>query len=204
MKPSLFSLFVLFAFFTSLTTAKFLLDSQGEPIENGGSYYILPHIWPIGGGLDLAKTGNETCPYSVVQLPYSIDTDYGLPWIVTSPLKIRYITPSINVDFFSVEGKVPSCVLVPSKWTIVEEDGVKSVKISGGYEKTLQGSFRIQPYTLFAYKIVFCPLNGDSCRDLGIARGNDGNSLLVITDDYLLIAVFIKAESYNARRASIM
>ncbi|XP_054781866.1 factor Xa inhibitor BuXI-like, partial [Prosopis cineraria] len=105
---------------------------------------------------------------------------------------------------FSVEGKVPSCVPVPSKWTIVEEDGVKSVKISGWYEKTLRGWFRIQPYTLFTYKIVFCPIDGDSCRDLGIARGNDGNSLLVITDDYPLIAVFIKAESSDARRASIM
>ncbi|XP_054779697.1 factor Xa inhibitor BuXI-like [Prosopis cineraria] len=205
MKPSLFSLFVLFAFFTSLTTAKFLLDSQGEPIENGASYYITGPIRPGPGGMDLAKTRNETCPFSVVQLPTSIFPDYGLPWTVTSPSNIRYITPITNVSFFSVEGKVPSCVPVPSKWTIVEgEDGVKSVKISGGYEKTLQGWFRIQPYTLIAYKIVFCPINGDSCRDIGIAIDHDGNWLLVITDGYPLLAVFRKAESSDARRASTM
>ncbi|XP_054782448.1 kunitz-type elastase inhibitor BrEI-like [Prosopis cineraria] len=138
MKPSLFSLLVLFSFFTSLTTAKFLLDSQGEPIVNGASYYITGPIWPGPGGLDLAKTGNETCPFSIVQHPTSIFPDYGLPWTVTSSLKIRYIKPNTNVDFFSVEGKVPSCVPVPSKWTIVEEDGVKSVKISGWYKKTLR------------------------------------------------------------------
>ncbi|XP_054781867.1 factor Xa inhibitor BuXI-like [Prosopis cineraria] len=189
MKPSLFSLLVLFSFFTSLTTAKFLLDGQGEPIVNGASYYIHSPITPGPGGLDLAKTGNETCPHSVVQRPSSIFPDYGF----------------INVDFFSIEGKVLSYVPVPSRWTIVEgEDGMKSMKISGGYEKTMQCSFRIQPYTLFTYKIVFCPINGDSCRDLGIARGNDGNSLLVITDDYPLIAVFINAESSDARRTSIM
>ncbi|XP_054781852.1 trypsin inhibitor DE-3-like [Prosopis cineraria] len=169
MKPSLLSLLVLFSFFTSLTTAKFLLDSQGEPIVNGASYYIHSPITPGPGGLDLAKTGNETCPHSVVQRPSSIFPDYG---------------------------KVLSYVPVPSRWTIVEgEDGMKSMKVSGGYEKTLRGSFRIQPHTLFTYKIVFCPINGDSCRDLGIARGNDGNSLLVITGDYPLIAIFIKAKS---------
>ncbi|XP_054779870.1 trypsin inhibitor DE-3-like [Prosopis cineraria] len=204
MKPSSFSLFVLFAFFTSLTTARFLVDSQGEPIVNGASYYIVHPIWPGPGGLDLAKTGNETCPLSVVQLPFSIFPERGLPWTVKSPSEIVNITSSTNVDFFSVEGKVPSCVPVPSKWTIVEgEDGVKSVKISG-YEKTLQGWFRIQQYSILANKIEFCPVNGDSCKDLGISRDNDGNSLLVITDDNPLIVVFIKAESSDARRASII
>ncbi|XP_054781862.1 trypsin inhibitor 1B-like [Prosopis cineraria] len=154
-------------------------------------------------GLDLANTGNETCSLSVAQLPHTIDIDYGLPCAVTSPLKIRYIISSINVDFF-VEGKVPSCVPVPSKWTIVEgEDGIQSMKISE-YEKTLQGWFKIQQYPNFTRKIMFCPINGDSWRDLKISRSHDGIMRLVITDDNPLIAIFIRDQSSDVRKASII
>ncbi|XP_054779698.1 trypsin inhibitor DE-3-like [Prosopis cineraria] len=201
MKPVLFSLFVLLAFSSSSATSKFVLDSEGNELINGGTYYILPHIWALGGGLRLAKTGNETCPLSVVQSPFEVDN--GFPWTIRSPLKIRILPLDSNVDFFSVKGKVPSCVPIPSVWTMVEEDGLKSVKIAE-YEKAQEGWFRIQQYTSIAYKIVFCPINGDSCRDLGISRGNDGKSLLVITNDTPLYVVFIKAESSDARRASIM
>ncbi|XP_054779718.1 factor Xa inhibitor BuXI-like [Prosopis cineraria] len=204
MKTSLFSLFVLFAFlFTSSATAKFVLDSRGNPLENGGSYYILPHIWPLGDGLDLAKTGNnETCPLSVVVLPYTININYGLPWTILSPSRIRFVPTNTKLDFFSVEGKVPTCVPIPSKWSILEgEDGIKSVEISG-CEKTVEGRFKIEATTSYAYKIVFCPINGDSCKDLGMSSSG---RQLVITDDIPLYVVFFKAESSSdAQRASIM
>ncbi|KAI9100802.1 hypothetical protein K1719_024164 [Acacia pycnantha] len=193
MKPSLFALFFfLFAFIASSAKAQFVVDNHGNNVINGGRYYILPNIWAIGGGLKLAKTGNETCPLSVVQSPAEVDN--GLPWTIMSPLRILYITTNTRLDFFSVKGKVPSCVPLPSKWTIVEgEDGIKYVKIRG-FKNTLQGWFKIQQYNSIAYKIVFCPVNGDSCRNLGISRDEHGNRFLVITDDPLVV-IFVKVES---------
>ncbi|XP_054781851.1 trypsin inhibitor A-like [Prosopis cineraria] len=144
MKPSLFSLSVLFAFISSFATAQFVLDIEGNYLINGGTYYILPHIWALGGGLKLAKTGNETYPLSVVQSPFETDNGCG------------------------------------SGLLLKKEDGNKPVKIIR-YENTLKGWFKIQQYNSWAYKIVFCPTNGDSCGDLGISRDDDGKRLLVIT-----------------------
>ncbi|XP_054779556.1 trypsin inhibitor DE-3-like [Prosopis cineraria] len=198
MKPSLFSLSVLFAFISSFATAQFVLDIEGNYLINGGTYYILPHIWALGGGLKLAKTGNETYPLSVVQSPF--ETDNGLPWRITSPLRIKFIPANTSLDF-STLGKVPRLW----KWAVVEEeDGNKPVKIIR-YENTLKGWFKIQQYNSWAYKIVFCPTNGDSCGDLGISRDDDGKRLLVITDDNPLFVVFVKAESSDSQiRASII
>nr|C0HK48.1 RecName: Full=Trypsin inhibitor; Short=ClTI [Cassia leiandra] len=37
------------------------LDSDGEPIRNGGGlYYILPVVQGKGGGLEFAKTGSQS------------------------------------------------------------------------------------------------------------------------------------------------
>ncbi|KAK4269866.1 hypothetical protein QN277_022967 [Acacia crassicarpa] len=131
MKSSLIALFTLFAFIASSAKAEFVVDVNGDPVINGGTYYILPYIWALGGGVGLAKTGNETCPLTVVQSRAEVDN--GLPWRISSPLRILYLPTNARLDFFSVQGKVPNCVPSPSSWTIVEkEDGVKSVKINIG------------------------------------------------------------------------
>ncbi|KAI9072081.1 hypothetical protein K1719_045952 [Acacia pycnantha] len=78
-----------------------------------------------------------------------------------------------------------------------EEDGVKSVKISG-YGNTITGVFQIQKYTNIGYKIVFCPTDGDSCGDIGLSsRG------LVITDDIPLGLIFVKVESSEVSKQVI-
>ncbi|XP_054781861.1 kunitz-type serine protease inhibitor DrTI-like [Prosopis cineraria] len=114
---------------------------------------------------------------------------------------------------------------MPSKWIVVDEDGTKSVKVSA-YENIPNGRFKIQPVYSWAYKIVFCPIYGDSCGDLGISkdvdgkrrfglvqdscrdlrisRSHDGIMRLVITDDNPLIAIFIRDQSSDARRASVI
>ncbi|KAI9100816.1 hypothetical protein K1719_024178 [Acacia pycnantha] len=189
MKPSLIALFTLFAFIASPAKA-IVIDGHGEPVINGGTYYIYLVINNTYSGLALAKTGNETCPLSVKpDLSVPIHLDDGLPWKISSPVRSRFVPTNVWVDFFTVEETKPSCVPFPSKWTIVEEeDGVKSVKVSGhGYENTITGVFRIQKYSTFRYKIVFCPADSDSCGDIGLSsRG------LVITDDVPLSLIFVK------------
>ncbi|KAK4269867.1 hypothetical protein QN277_022967 [Acacia crassicarpa] len=198
MKSSLIALFTLFAFIASSAKAEFVVDVNGDPVINGGTYYILPYIWALGGGVGLAKTGNETCPLTVVQSRAEVDN--GLPWRISSPLRILYLPTNARLDFFSVQGKVPNCVPSPSSWTIVEkEDGVKSVKISE-YKNTIKGVFMIQKYTQIAYKIVFCPTDGNSCVDIG--RSSRG-LCLVITNDIPLGVVFVKAESSEVSKQVI-
>ncbi|KAK4269868.1 hypothetical protein QN277_022968 [Acacia crassicarpa] len=190
MKPSLIALFTLFAFIASSAKA-IVLDGHGEPVINGRTYYILPVTNVIGNGLTLVKTGNETCPLSVKPYPsVPIHLEDGLPWKISSPVRSRFLPTDVRTDFFTVDETKPSCVPFPSKWTIVEEeDGVKSVKVSGYYENTITGVFRIQKYATFTYKIVFCPTDGDSCGDIGLSsRG------LVITDDVPLGFMFIYVE----------
>ncbi|KAK4269872.1 hypothetical protein QN277_022971 [Acacia crassicarpa] len=195
MKSSLIALFTLFAFIASSAKAEFVVDVNGQPVINGGTYYIQPYIWAIGGGLRVGITGNETCPLSVVVSPFEVDK--GLSWRISSPLKILYVRTNSRVDF-SVEGKLPNCAPSPKSWTIVEEEhGVESVKISG-YKNTIKGVFKIQKYTQIAYKIVFCSTDGDSCGDIGLS-----NRRLVITDDNPLGLVFVKAESTEVSKQVI-
>ena len=77
--------FLLSAFISHLPSATlaFVLDMDGEPLRNGGTYYILPVLRGRGGGIGRAATGNETCPLSVVQERF--EGDIGLPIRISSP-----------------------------------------------------------------------------------------------------------------------
>ncbi|KAI4299823.1 hypothetical protein L6164_033248 [Bauhinia variegata] len=91
MKIVFFALFLLFAFSTKLpsATADFVQDVEGNLIENGGSYYILPVIRGHGGGLGLTQVGNETCPLTVAQARSEISS--GSPVRIASPYLISHI-----------------------------------------------------------------------------------------------------------------
>ncbi|KAI4352002.1 hypothetical protein L6164_006295 [Bauhinia variegata] len=53
-------------------------DTDGDPVLNGaGRYHILPVFRGNGGGLTLARAGNETCPRTVVQAHSQLSN--GLP-----------------------------------------------------------------------------------------------------------------------------
>lgn len=76
MKPVLLltlSFLPLFAFLTNLPLAfsndvELVLDTNGNQIFPGLTYYILPAIvGPPGGGLKLGQTGESTCPTTVLQ-----------------------------------------------------------------------------------------------------------------------------------------
>lgn len=73
----------LFALITNLplvfsNNVEQVLDTNGNPIFPGGTYYIMPAMFgPPGGGLKLSKTGNSDCPVTVLQ-DYS-EVFHGLP-----------------------------------------------------------------------------------------------------------------------------
>ncbi|XP_057723022.1 factor Xa inhibitor BuXI-like [Arachis stenosperma] len=197
---NVFAIFILFAFISihlpSLATAE-LIDTDGNLIENDGSYYILPVFRGNGGGIGQTATGNETCPLTVVQQHSEVDN--GLPIIISSPLKIRYLGEGIRLDLsFSF---VPLCTPIPSKWTLVKgllEGEGAAVKLTGFYENQVQGWFEIRK-TLDVFKLSFCASSNNNCMDIGVKRDDEGNRLLVTTEDNPFVVVFKKARSsYSA------
>lgn len=75
MKTALFALFLLAIITSKLpSTTAFVVDADGDPLKNGGKYYIIPALRGKGGGIGLTKTGNETCPLTVVQLQSELAT----------------------------------------------------------------------------------------------------------------------------------
>ncbi|XP_027335229.1 trypsin inhibitor DE-3-like [Abrus precatorius] len=194
------TMFALFLFSSALfsylpwATADFVLDIDGNPIVNGAAYHILPAIWAVGGGIAYAKTGNETCPLTVVV--ENSEVDPGLPIKISSPALIAFITTDLRLELAFTT--VPKCAPTPSKWTVVE--GLPqgpAVKLTG-YDHTVRGSFNIEKSGFsFAYKLRFCAADTDTCVHIGL-HVLDFHKTLVVTEDYPLDVVFRKANHVDA------
>ncbi|QCE11195.1 trypsin inhibitor A-like [Vigna unguiculata] len=176
---TLFSLFLLCGFTSYLPSGTaYLVDTDGNLIENGGSYFITTGN---GGGVEFAATGNETCPLSVVQniSPFSS----GLPVKLSTLRFIPYIAEGLNLDIgFPF---ISPCAPTPSWWEVVK--GVKgglSVKLSG-YDNTVPGGFRIRSVRndiVRGYNLLFCP-EDTSCGYVGVDLDSKKNRSLVVTQD---------------------
>ncbi|KAL1339223.1 hypothetical protein AAHE18_U019400 [Arachis hypogaea] len=197
---NVFAIFILFTFISihlsSLATAE-LVDTDGDLIRNGGLYYILPVFRGNGGGIGRTSTGNETCPLTVVQQRSEVDK--GLPIIISSPFRIGFLYEGLPLDLsFSF---VPLCTPTPSKWILVKgllEGEGATVKLTGFYENEVQGWFEIRKH-LDDYKLSFCASSNNNCVDIGVKRDDEGNRLLVATEDNPFVVNFKKAtSSYSA------
>ncbi|XP_054781571.1 trypsin inhibitor DE5 alpha chain-like [Prosopis cineraria] len=190
MKATLLALFLVLAFTSA--KADFVIDTEGNRMRNGGQYYILPAHEGNGGGIDLAATGKESCPLTVVQTPS--EQSNGLPTRISSPYRIADLPTNFPVEFTVVAP--PKCAQTPAKWTIVgREDERREVKLAG-HKNTERGSFEIRTHRGTTYKMVFCPSDEEySCAALGISKDKKGNRRLVIDNDNPFIVVFQRAGS---------
>ncbi|XP_027335227.1 trypsin inhibitor B-like [Abrus precatorius] len=183
------------AFFSYLpwATAGVVVDTDGNPIINGGAYYISPVIWAVGGGIGYAKTGNETCPLSVV---VENELSPGLPIRISSPFKILYINTGLPLDLAFTA--VPKCAPTPSKWTVVEGLPHGPVVKLTGYDHTVNGWFLIEKGEIdFAYKLRFCEINTDKCGYVG-THVQGFHKTLVLKEKNPLLVVFRKVEKDDA------
>ncbi|KAF7813421.1 kunitz-type trypsin inhibitor KTI1-like [Senna tora] len=188
MKIALLALSLSLLAFFSATTSAVVLDTDGDAVQNGGSYYILPAFRGKGGGLGLARTGYETCPLSVVQDSNQLSN--GMPVEISSPLRITIIKEGfpLNLRFEAV----PICAVTPSRWTVVK-DAPHPVKLTGFYENTLSGSFTIEKYDM-DYKLKFCGRESDTCADVGVYVDENGVRQLVMGEaNGQLVVKFKKA-----------
>ncbi|XP_028777977.1 trypsin inhibitor DE5 alpha chain-like [Neltuma alba] len=191
MKAALLALFFLVFAFTSAKAGVLVVDTEGNPVRNGGSYNILPARSGNGGGLDLAATGGESCAVTVVQA--LSEQSNGSPTRLSSPYRVRYLCTNLEVDLTAVAP--PQCAAKPARWTIVgQEEENRQVKLAGQPD-TVRGSFRIQTHRGSTYKIVFCESGEESCRALGLSNDNKGHRILSVNDENPFVVVFRKAES---------
>nr|AAB26177.1 Kunitz-type trypsin inhibitor A chain, ACTI-A [Acacia confusa, seeds, Peptide, 136 aa] [Acacia confusa] len=136
---------------------KELLDADGDILRNGGAYYILPALRGKGGGLTLAKTGDESCPLTVVQA--QSETKRGLPAVIWTPPKIAILTPGFYLNFEFQPRDLPACLQKYSTLPWKVEGESQEVKIAPKEkEQFLVGSFKIKPYR-DDYKLVYCEGN---------------------------------------------
>ncbi|KAG5002220.1 trypsin inhibitor DE-3-like [Glycine soja] len=185
----LFGLFLLSAFtlYPPSTMAQPVFDLDGHPVINGGSYYIMEYM---GSGVELAKTGNETCPLSVVQSSSFGST--GLPVKISSMLRTPFVTIGrVDLSFTGV----PDCATTPSGWTVVEGLPEGSVVKITGYENTENGHFLIEKASFRnIYKLSFCIVGKLGCGTIGLIKDDKQNDLLGVTWDYAFEFVLVKTD----------
>lgn len=184
MKSStLFALFLLSAIFTSYlpsATAGDVVDTDGNPVENGGTYFVLPTIILNGGGIEYATFGNETCPVTVAQSRDQFCK--GFPITISSPARIRHISEglSLNIGFTFASPCSPA-----SEWTIVKDqpEGL-AVKLTG-FKNTVPGVFtlkRVPADEIIGYNILFCPLDNNPCGYVAVHFDQFRNRRLVVSE----------------------
>ncbi|KAK7256228.1 hypothetical protein RIF29_29667 [Crotalaria pallida] len=185
MKKSTFTLFALF-FLVAITThlpsatAQFVVDTDGNPLRNGGTYYILPLVRGYGGGIELAQTGNDTCPLTVA-LSRSEASD-GIPITISSLFKTFFITHELPLELKFSDSDLPSCTPTPPKWNVVKDELAEegwSIKVSDDSE----GWFFIHSsdYDAQFYQLVFRSHDDAVRGDIGIDFDSDGTGRLVVT-----------------------
>nr|P10821.1 RecName: Full=Trypsin inhibitor 1A; AltName: Full=WTI-1A [Psophocarpus tetragonolobus] len=169
-----------------------LLDSEGELVRNGGTYYLLPDRWALGGGIEAAATGTETCPLTVVRSPNEVSV--GEPLRISSQLRSGFI-PDYSVVRIGFANP-PKCAPSPW-WTVVEDQPQQpSVKLSELKSTKFDYLFKFEKVTskFSSYKLKYCAKR-DTCKDIGIYRDQKGYERLVVTDENPLVVIFKKVES---------
>lgn len=192
MKASqLFLCFILFSICTNSLlcaaadgAAAAVVDIDGNPVQAGVDYYMLPVIRGRGGGLTL---GNNTCPLDVVQEPLEVDN--GLPLRFRPSISnegVVRVSADQNIIFSAASICVQSTV-----WTLRFDEPTQKYLIStGGVEGnpgrgTVSNWFRLDEYEN-DYKLVYCPSVCDTCRvicgEIGVSVQNGSRSLVLNAD----------------------
>lgn len=190
MKPTRFVLSAIFLVFSALappTSAdEPVRDTDGNVLQRGVDYYILPAVTDIGGGLTLAGR-NGSCPLSVALA--SLPSDNGLP-LQFSPEDDDDDTVELSTDTNVIFSASTICVQ-STVWKLERDEGEGRYYVAiGGVagnpgKETLSNWFKIESYQ-GVYKLVFCPTVCDYCRpvcgSLGVYE-QGGRQWLGIRDD---------------------
>ncbi|XP_059300056.1 kunitz trypsin inhibitor 5-like [Lycium ferocissimum] len=166
-----------------------VLDINGDKVQAGPNYFILPVIRGRGGGLTPYNVKqNNTCPRDIMQWNYNDEP--GLPVVFTrldAKKGVVRLSTDLNVRFYT-----PTICARETIWKLGPyDDKLKQYfVVTGGVEgnpgqQTLSSWFKIEKFKK-DYKFVFCPsvckICKVICKDVGIFRTKDGVRLLALSD----------------------
>ncbi|CAK8532488.1 unnamed protein product [Lathyrus sativus] len=200
--------FLLFVFITNLSLAfsnedvEQVLDVNGNPIFPGGQYYIRPAIrGPPGGGVRLGRTGDLSCPVTVLQDRREVKNGLRVKFVIPgiSPGIIFTGTP-IEIEYT----RKPSCAK-SSKWLVFVDNVIQKACVGiGGPEnypgvQTLSGLFKIEKHESgFGYKLGFCIKGSPTCLDIGRFDNDEAGRRLNLTEHEAFQVEFVEAEANDA------
>ncbi|KAI4297222.1 hypothetical protein L6164_037117 [Bauhinia variegata] len=167
--------------FAYKATSSVIVDTNNNPVRNGGdAYYLIPVSNELSGGLALATVGNEAEPKAVV---FDTDKSPGLPVRFESSYKTAFITSSffLNIRFVSSSSDL-------GVWDVSQEFPIGwAVRVSD----TITGPFRVES-ARGGYKIVYYPDQGETGGDIGLVH-RDGKYRLAVKDGQPFIFQIKKA-----------
>ncbi|XP_021748587.1 factor Xa inhibitor BuXI-like [Chenopodium quinoa] len=135
---------LLFVLSPSPSSADLVLDTDGNPLQNGGQYYILPHSKNTGGLIvdGLVKPG-QICPAYVGTAHSGED---GMPLEILSQYRVFHLSTSLPLQL-TFKPLVPFCGFMPLRWWVAPSDANDQSRIIVGVE----GPFK-PTYAFFAEK----------------------------------------------------
>ncbi|XP_050228060.1 kunitz type trypsin inhibitor 111-like [Mercurialis annua] len=156
-----------------------VLDTDGQPLQSGVEYYILPAVTDVSGGVTLFE-GKNNCPLLVGQEPLGPEFSLGLP-VTLEPFAEGETIIREDRDL-TVTFQVFSICIQSTIWRVGEENPKtrrRPVVIAGERDY-----FRIQKNETGIYDIVWCPTEvcpicRFRCGSAGIVVEN-GNRLLAL------------------------
>ncbi|MCD7453918.1 hypothetical protein HAX54_022674 [Datura stramonium] len=166
-----------------------VLDINGDEVQAGPNYFVLPVIRGRGGGLTPFNVKqNNTCPRDIMQ--WADEDEEGLPVVFTrvdAEKGVVRVSTDLNVRFYT-----PTICARETIWKIGEyDDKLKQYfVVTGGVEgnpgqQTVGNWFKIEKFGS-DYKFVHCPsvckFCKVICKDVGISITKDGIRLLALSD----------------------
>ncbi|KMS98968.1 hypothetical protein BVRB_3g067080 [Beta vulgaris subsp. vulgaris] len=127
---SLISLTLLLIFSALSISTAFVLDTDGEPLVNGGQYYIIPQSAGImGRGLTLiSKPDASPCPLHITR--DKDETSLGIPATITSPFKVEFITDSVPINI--VFKDTPNICVQSLAWQMIPDETTGQFYVATG------------------------------------------------------------------------
>ncbi|KAL2903876.1 Endogenous alpha-amylase/subtilisin inhibitor [Bienertia sinuspersici] len=165
------------------------MDADGEPMLNGGTYYILPQN---GSGLTFVPP-NTTSPCSLYITQESDPTSDGLPIKISSPINSKYLPFGSTIFTFPSDMITTPCIQ-QLEWRPTHDDATGLFYVVAGTttQEAAPSAFNIiVPFNYGqpgSYQLNYC--NDLACGALGIFQEN---RLLGITNDTRFTVRFKKA-----------
>ncbi|KAJ1417973.1 Proteinase inhibitor I3, Kunitz legume [Sesbania bispinosa] len=161
-----------------------VIDTQGEPLKPGVSYYVWP-LWADKGGLTLGRTRNKTCPLDIIRDPSFIGSP--MTFHASDNSEIDYIptltnlTVTIPILAPCKEPKVWKLTKVGSGFWFVSTGGIPGDLFRKFMIERLEGDHH---YACNIYSFKFCPsVPNVLCAPVGTFIDSDGTKVMAVGDD---------------------